>query len=130
MEKSPSGKRTTNLHLLVAHVRQVAAVRGLGRVLRIDVEVLQHDGLAERRLVVDPRAALAVTAGADLEVEGAIDLVLLRAEDGGQVLRHPERLLCLLFGKRKRRNRNYLSKCLRFTGNNCYQIWGNKCDLN
>jgi hypothetical protein len=29
-----------------------------------------------------------MAAGADLEVEGAVDAVLLGAEDGGQVLRH------------------------------------------
>ena len=29
-------------------------------------------------------------AGPDLEVEGAVDLVLLRPEDGRQVLRHPD----------------------------------------
>ena len=73
----------------------MAAVGGLGRVLRVDVEVLQHDGLAEGGLVVDPGAALAVAARADLEVEGAVDLVLLRAEDGGQVLRHPQAELTL-----------------------------------
>ena len=82
----------SDLHLLVAHVCQVAAVRRLGRVLRVDVQVLQHDGLAERRLVVDPGAPLSVAARADLEVEGAIDLVLLSAEDGGQVLGHREPL--------------------------------------
>ena len=33
-------------------------------------------------------AAVAMTAGADFVVERAVDLVLLRAKDGGQVVRH------------------------------------------
>lgn len=45
------------------------------------VEVLQEDGLAEERLVVDAGAAVAMTTGADLVVEGAVDLVLFRAVD-------------------------------------------------
>ncbi len=44
----------TRLHLLVGDVGQVGAVRRLGGVLRVDVQVLQHDGLGERGLVVDP----------------------------------------------------------------------------
>ena len=50
-------------------------VRRLGRVLRIHVEVLQHDRLAERGLVVQTRTPLAVTTRADLEVEGTVDPV-------------------------------------------------------
>lgn len=34
------------------------------------------------------RAAVAVTAGADLVVETAVDLVLLGTEDGGEVVGH------------------------------------------
>ena len=34
------------------------------------------------------RAAVAVAAGSDFVVEGAVDLVLLGAEDGGEVVRH------------------------------------------
>lgn len=34
------------------------------------------------------RAAVAVAAGSDLVVEGAVDLVLLGAEDGGEVVGH------------------------------------------
>lgn len=39
-------------------------------------------------LDVFPRAAVAVAAGADFVVEGAVDLVLLSAEDGGEVVGH------------------------------------------
>ena len=117
---TPKGK--ADLHLLVADVGQVAAVGGLGRVLRVDVKILQHDGLAEGGLVVDPGTSLAVAAGADLEVEGAIDLVLLGTEDGGQVLRHPEAelfslLTFLIF-------RLTADEYLRFTGNICDQLSG------
>ena len=61
------------LHLLVGDVGQVAAVGRLGRVLRVHVQVLQHDRLAECGLVVQPGATLAMPACADLEVEGAVD---------------------------------------------------------
>ena len=50
------------LHLLIGNIGQMAPVGGFGRVLRVDVEVLQQDGLRERRLVVDPRTSLAVGA--------------------------------------------------------------------
>ena len=54
------------LHLLIGNISQMAPVGGFGRVLRVDVEVLQQDGLRERRLVVDPRTSLAVRASASL----------------------------------------------------------------
>ena len=55
------------LHLLITDsLSDVTSIRGLGRVLRVDVEVLQQDGLRERRLVVDPRTSLAVGARARL----------------------------------------------------------------
>ena len=54
------------LHLLIGNIGQMAPVGGFGRVLRVDVEVLQQDGLRERRLVVDPRTSLAVGARARL----------------------------------------------------------------
>ena len=76
------------LHLLVGHVSQVGAVGGLGRVLRVDVEILQDDRLRERWLVVDPRASFAVSARPDLEVKRAIHFILLGAEDRGQIIRH------------------------------------------
>ena len=52
------------LHLLVGHIGQMGAVGRLGRVLRIDVEVGEKHGLGEGRLVVDPAAAIPVSAGA------------------------------------------------------------------
>ncbi len=54
---------------------------------------LQDNGLTECRLVVDPGASIAVTAGSNLEVEGTVDFVLLGTENGSQVLGHGERLL-------------------------------------
>ena len=42
---------------------------------------LQDDGLAERRLVVNPGAPVAVAASADLEIEGTVDFVLFSAEN-------------------------------------------------
>lgn len=40
------------------------------------------------------RAAIAVAAGADLVVEGAVDFVLLGTEDGGEVVGHFEGRYC------------------------------------
>ena len=42
------------LHLLVSHVGQMRPIGRLGRVLGIDVQVLKHNRLRERRLVVQP----------------------------------------------------------------------------
>lgn len=50
----------------------MAAVRRLGRVLRIHIQILQQHGLRERRLVVYARAAVAVAACANLEVERTV----------------------------------------------------------
>lgn len=86
-----------NLHLLVRDVGQVRAVSRLGRILRVDVQILEDNGLGEGGLVVDPGATLAVTTGANLEEEGAVHLVLLGAEDGSQVFGHVD--CSLLFGK-------------------------------
>ena len=52
------------LHLLVGHIGQVGAIRRLGGVLRVDVEVGEKHSLREGRLVVDPAAAIPVSAGA------------------------------------------------------------------
>ena len=43
------------------------------RILGIDVQILQYNGLAEGRLVVDPRTAISMSARSDLEVEGAVN---------------------------------------------------------
>lgn len=67
------------LQLLRVHLR--LWVRGRRRV----PQVRQQDRLRVRGLDVFPRAAVAVAARADLVVEGAVDLVLLCAEDGGEV---------------------------------------------
>ena len=61
--------------------------------------VLQQDSLAENRPVVDAGAAVAVPARAHLKVEGAVDLVLLRTEDLGKMLRHLSQVL--LAGRRR-----------------------------
>ena len=53
------------------------------------VGVLEQDGLREGRPVVDARAAIAVAAGPDLEVERAVHLVLLGAVDAGEVAGAP-----------------------------------------
>lgn len=68
------------------------AVRVLGVVRRVLVHGRQEDGLRVRRLDVLARAPVAVPARADLVVEGAVDLVLLRAEDGGEEVGHCELL--------------------------------------
>ena len=60
----------------------------LSRVLGIDVQILEESCLGEAGLVVDPRAPVAVGAGAHLEEEGAVDLVLLGAEDTRQIFCH------------------------------------------
>lgn len=70
-------------------VLQLARVHlALGVERRVLVQVREEDRLGVGRLDVLARAAVAVAAGADLVVEGAVDLVLLRAEDGGQIVRH------------------------------------------
>lgn len=60
----------------------------LGIISRVLIEVGHENGLRVRRLDVLARAAIAVAAGADFVVEGAVDLVLLRAEDGGEIVGH------------------------------------------
>lgn len=55
---------------------------------RVLVHMLQHQSLADRRLVVDAFAAVPIAAGAHLEEEGAIDLVHLRAVDPRQPVSH------------------------------------------
>lgn len=60
------------LHLHVAHVT-VRSVCGLGGVLWIPIQVEQHYGLAESRLVVKPGAPVPVPAGPDLKVKRAVN---------------------------------------------------------
>uniref|UniRef100_A0A182JLJ7 Uncharacterized protein n=1 Tax=Anopheles atroparvus TaxID=41427 RepID=A0A182JLJ7_ANOAO len=71
------------LHLLVRHVRyQMAAVRGFGGVLWIDVQILQQAGLRERRLVVNAGAAVPMTAGANFEVERTVNPAMKSSPSG------------------------------------------------
>jgi len=60
----------------------------LGVVGGILVEVGEEDCLAVGGLDVFAGAAVAVAAGADFVVEGAVYFVLLCAEDGGEIVRH------------------------------------------
>ena len=52
------------------------------------IEVGEKDGLAVGGLDVFATAAVAVAAGADFVVEGAVYFVLFCAEDGGEVVSH------------------------------------------
>lgn len=62
----------------------------LGVVGRVLVHVWHQDGLRVGRLDVFPRASVAMSAGSDLVVEGAIDLVLLGTENGGEIVGHDD----------------------------------------
>ena len=57
-------------------------------VCRVLVQVWKENGLRVGRLDVLARASVSVAAGADLVVERAVDLVLLGAEDGGEIVGH------------------------------------------
>ena len=59
----------------------MGSVGRLGRVLRVNVEVLQDDGLAESRLVVDPGAPVTMPTSTDFKVKRTIDFVLFGAEN-------------------------------------------------
>jgi len=78
--------------VLIEGVEVVLQLRGvhpvLGVVRRVLVQVGHEDRLRVRGLDVLAGAAVAVAAGADLEVEGAVYFVELRAEDGGEEGRH------------------------------------------
>ena len=78
--------------VLVEGVEVVLELRGIharfvvvGGVL---VEVGEEDGLRVRGLDVFARAAVAVAACADFVVEGAVDFVLFRTEDGREIVGH------------------------------------------
>ncbi len=55
---------------------------------RVLVHMLEHQGLADRRLVVDALAAVTVAACPHLKEEGTINLVHLRPVDPGQPISH------------------------------------------
>ena len=64
------------LHLLISHrLTDVTSVRGLGRVLGVDVEVLEHQSLREGGFVVDPAASVSVATSSNFEIETAVDFV-------------------------------------------------------
>jgi len=84
-------------------VLQLARVHlGLGVVQRVLIHVGHEDGLRVGRLDVLPRAAVAVSACTDLVVEGAIDLVLLGTEDGGEVVGHDGQMSKILLSQLRR----------------------------
>ena len=89
-------------NVLVKGVKVVLQLRGvhpvLGVVGRVLVQVGHEDGLAVRGLDVLARAAVAVAAGADFEVEGAVDFVELGAEDGREEIGHGCVCRCEEFG--------------------------------
>ena len=60
--------QTQDLHLLIGDIGEMASVGSFGRVLRVDVEVLEEDRLRERRLVVDPGASFPVGARTSLSI--------------------------------------------------------------
>ena len=67
-------------------VLQLGRVHLVLRVVRrVLVQVRQQYRLRVRRFDVLARTPVAVPAGADLVVEGAVDFVLFGAEDGGKV---------------------------------------------
>lgn len=78
------------------------------------VHVGQEQGRADCGPVVQSRAPVAVTTRADLEIEGAVDAVLLRSEYRSQVLRHcfsvaPQVVKALIQLQFRRRRENQVS---------------------
>ena len=67
IQNSEKGQKQ-DLHLLIGDIGKMASVGSLGRVLRVDVEVLEEDRLRERRLVVDPGASFPVGARTSLSI--------------------------------------------------------------
>ena len=70
------------LHLLVAHrLSQMASISSFGRILWVDVEVLDDQGLRECWLVMNSATPVPMPASPDLEVEAAVHLILLCPKD-------------------------------------------------
>jgi hypothetical protein len=96
-EREREGEET-DLEMLLDLLRICDSLGGghvhadVGAVVGLLVHVGEDDGGADGGPVVDAGAAVAMAAGADLEVEGAVDAVLLGAEDGSEMLRHSPRL--------------------------------------
>lgn len=68
--------------------RLAIGVDARGNHVRAVVHVGEEKRGGDGGAIVETRTAVAVSAGADLEIEGAVNAVLLGTEDGGQVLRH------------------------------------------
>lgn len=64
------------------------SINSRGDHVRTQVHVGEQQRRRDRRLVVQAGASVAMAARADLEVEGAVHAVLLRAKDGSEVLGH------------------------------------------
>lgn len=86
------------LHFFFSHV-SMRSIGRLRRILRIVIEVLEKDSLRESRLVVDTRAAIAVSARSNFEVKGTVDSENDDAALASLVVVH----LCSKFRTSKRR---------------------------
>lgn len=76
----------------------VLQLAGVHLVLRVVGGILVHVGHQDRlrvgRFDVLPGASVAMSAGTDLVVKGAVDFVLLRTEDRGEIVSHGGRCEC------------------------------------
>lgn len=58
------------LHLFVRHIaHQMRSVSGFGGILRVDVQVLQKNSLAESRFVMDPGTPITMAARSDFKIK-------------------------------------------------------------
>jgi len=57
------------LHFLIGHLIQVGTVSSLGRVLRVDVQVLKNNCLAKRGFVVYSGTAVPMPTGTNFKVK-------------------------------------------------------------
>ena len=78
--------------ILIEGIEVILQLAGVHSVLGVECGILVHvrhqDGLGVRWLDMLPGAAVTVSAGTDLVVEGAVDLVLFRTENGGEIGGH------------------------------------------
>lgn len=79
-------------HILIKGIEMVLQLTGVHAVLRVEGGILVHvrhqDGLGVRGLDMLPGATIAMPAGTDLVVKGAIDLVLFRTENRREIVGH------------------------------------------